>query len=97
MKAMILDRAGAPLRLADCTLPAPAAKQVLLKVRACGVCRTDLHVADGELDQAKLPLIPGHEIVGEVVAKGGLAQRFALGQRVGVPCWAIPAADAGIA
>ncbi|BBL56591.1 zinc-dependent alcohol dehydrogenase family protein [Methylomonas koyamae] len=85
MKAMILDRAGAPLRLADCTLPAPAAKQVLLKVRACGVCRTDLHVADGELDQAKLPLIPGHEIVGEVVAKGGLAQRFALGQRVGVP------------
>ncbi|ANE53901.1 zinc-dependent alcohol dehydrogenase family protein [Methylomonas sp. DH-1] len=85
MKAMILDRAGAPLRLADCTLPAPAAKQVLLKVRACGVCRTDLHVADGELDQAKLPLIPGHEIVGEVVAKGGLAQRFAIGQRVGVP------------
>ncbi|OAI15518.1 alcohol dehydrogenase [Methylomonas koyamae] len=85
MKAMILDRAGAPLRLADCTLPAPAAKQVLLKVRACGVCRTDLHVADGELDQAKLPLIPGHEIVGEVVAKGDLADRFAVGQRVGVP------------
>ncbi|WNB76187.1 zinc-dependent alcohol dehydrogenase family protein [Methylomonas koyamae] len=85
MKAMILDRAGAPLRLADCTLPAPAAKQVLLKVRACGVCRTDLHVADGELDQAKLPLIPGHEIVGEVVAKGDGAGRFVIGQRVGVP------------
>lgn len=85
MKAMILDRAGAPLRLADAALPAPAANQVLLKVRACGVCRTDLHVADGELDRPKLPLIPGHEIVGEVVAKGGRAGRFAIGQRVGVP------------
>lgn len=85
MKAMILDRARAPLRLADTALPAPAANQVLLKVRACGVCRTDLHVADGELDRPKLPLIPGHEIVGEVVAKGGRAGRFAIGQRVGVP------------
>jgi len=85
MKAMILDRAGAPLRLTDTALPAPAANQVLLKVRACGVCRTDLHVADGELDRPKLPLIPGHEIVGEVVAKGGRAGRFAIGQRVGVP------------
>lgn len=85
MKAMILDRAGAPLRLADIDVPAPAANQVLLKVRACGVCRTDLHVADGELDHPKLPLIPGHEIVGEVVAKGGRADRFAIGQRVGVP------------
>ncbi|WP_445372961.1 zinc-dependent alcohol dehydrogenase family protein [Methylomonas sp. HW2-6] len=82
---MILDRAGAPLRLADIDLPVPAAGQVLLKVRACGVCRTDLHVADGELAHPKLPLIPGHEIVGELLAKGSGANRFAVGQRVGVP------------
>ncbi|TPQ29445.1 alcohol dehydrogenase [Methylomonas koyamae] len=85
MKAMILERADTPLRLTDIDLPVPAATQVLLKVRACGVCRTDLHIADGELDRPKLPLIPGHEIVGEVIAKGSGADRFGVGQRVGVP------------
>ncbi|WP_260839170.1 zinc-dependent alcohol dehydrogenase family protein [Methylomonas koyamae] len=82
---MILERADTPLRLTDIDLPVPAATQVLLKVRACGVCRTDLHIADGELDRPKLPLIPGHEIVGEVIAKGSGADRFGVGQRVGVP------------
>lgn len=85
MKAMILDAQGQPLRLAEVPRPTPGADQVLLEVRACGVCRTDLHVFDGDLRQPKLPLVLGHEIVGVVVEKGAAVERFALGQRVGVP------------
>lgn len=85
MRAMLLDIPGQPLREADVPLPEPGAGEVLLKVRACGVCRTDLHVADGELPNPKLPLILGHEIVGMVVERGEAAERFDIGQRVGVP------------
>lgn len=85
MKAMLLDKPGSPLRLADRALPVCNGNQVLLKVRACGVCRTDLHIVDGELDAPKLPLIPGHEIVGVVVDKGKNVDRYAIGQRLGVP------------
>lgn len=73
------------LLAADVELPAPAAGQVLVAVHACGVCRTDLHVADGELPQPSLPLTLGHEVVGHVLARGVGAERFALGSRVGVP------------
>ena len=66
-------------------LPDPGPRQLLLKVRACGVCRTDLHIVDGELARPKLPLVPGHEIVGEVVARGREAEHFREGARVGVP------------
>lgn len=85
MKAMILDAAGSPLRLADMPLPVAGEDQLLLKISACGVCRTDLHVADGELAHPKHALIPGHEIVAEVVDKGARVERFSIGQRVGVP------------
>ncbi|MEZ0246046.1 MAG: zinc-dependent alcohol dehydrogenase family protein [Methylophilaceae bacterium] len=85
MKAMILDAAGSPLRLADLPLPIAGEDQLLLKISACGVCRTDLHVADGELAHPKHALVPGHEIVAEVVEKGARVERFSIGQRVGVP------------
>ena len=85
MKAMILDAQGQPLRQAELPRPRPGVAEILLKVHACGVCRTDLHVTEGDLRQPKLPLILGHEIVGVVVEKGAKAERFALGQRVGVP------------
>ncbi len=85
MRAMVLERSGRPLRPAELPVPAPGAGQVLLRVHACGVCRTDLHVVDGELPEPKLPLIPGHQIVGTVVAAGEGAGRFAPGRRVGVP------------
>jgi propanol-preferring alcohol dehydrogenase len=85
MSAMVLDAPGRPLRLADVPVPEPGVGQVLLRVRACAVCRTDLHVVDGDLPDPKLPLILGHEIVGEVVARGEGAGRFAPGARVGVP------------
>lgn len=85
MKAMIFDRPGLPLRAAELDIPPCGAEQVLLKVSACGVCRTDLHIVDGELTEPKPALIPGHEIVGRVVAKGAKVERFALGQRLGVP------------
>ncbi len=78
MKAMILNAQGDPLRVADLPRPSPDADQVLLEVRACGVCRTDLHVKDGDLAQPRLPLILGHEIVGIVVEKGARVERFAL-------------------
>jgi alcohol dehydrogenase, propanol-preferring len=67
MKAMVLDRPGERLRLAELPMPEPGPGQVLVEVRACAVCRTDLHVVDGELAEPKLPIVPGHEIVGEVV------------------------------
>jgi len=82
MRAMVLEAPRTPLRLEDRPLPKPGPGQVLLKVRACGVCRTDLHVADGELPRPKLPLILGHEIVA-TVEQGGA--RFKNNDRVGVP------------
>ena len=85
MKAMILDAQNQPLRLGELPRPRPAADEILLKVHACGVCRTDLHVIDGDLRQPKLPLVLGHEIVGTVMEKGAQVERFTLGQRVGVP------------
>jgi alcohol dehydrogenase, propanol-preferring len=85
MRAQLLTKAGRPLAAAELPMPAPAAQQVLIRVRACAVCRTDLHVVDGELPEPKLPLVPGHEIIGTVVACGEGADRFAPGDRVGVP------------
>jgi alcohol dehydrogenase, propanol-preferring len=85
MRAMHLTRASQPLQLVQLPRPEPGPGQVLIKVHACGVCRTDLHVADGELTHPKLPLVPGHEIVGTVVEKGSGVERFSVGQRVGVP------------
>jgi alcohol dehydrogenase, propanol-preferring len=85
MKAMVLDRPGDLLRVADLPMPEPGAGQVLVKVRACAVCRTDLHVVDGELTEPKLPIVPGHEIVGKVVRAGPGVDRFQEGARVGIP------------
>ena len=85
MRAMVLDRPGERLRLTELPMPEPGAGQVLVKVRACAVCRTDLHVVDGDLPDPKLPIVPGHEIVGEVVRAGSGVDRFAVGARVGIP------------
>ncbi len=82
---MLLERIGEPLRRAEPATPAPGSGQVLIRVHACAVCRTDLHVIDGELPKPKLPLIPGHEIVGTVVELGESVFRFKTGDRVGVP------------
>jgi len=85
MHAMLLDSPHSPLRPADLPLPTPGPDLVLIRVRACGVCRTDLHVCDGELPDPKLPLVLGHEVVGTVAGKGERVERFAEGDRVGVP------------
>jgi len=85
MQAMVLDRAGHPLRAAELPLPKPEPNQILIKVAACGVCRTDLHVFDGDLTRPKLPLVLGHEIVGRVEALGDSVRGFAIGEPVGVP------------
>jgi propanol-preferring alcohol dehydrogenase len=85
MRAMLFEKPGQPLRKAELPVPKPEAGQLLIRVRACAVCRTDLHVVDGELTQPKLPLIPGHEIVGIVEKKGAGAERFEIGDRVGIP------------
>jgi len=85
MRAMLLDRPGEPLRLATLPDPSPGPGQVLVRVHACAVCRTDLHVVDGELGEPKLPLVPGHEIVGTVAGVGAGVEHFSPGQRVGVP------------
>jgi len=85
MLAMVLESPGTPLRELDWPKPKPGPGQILLRVHECGVCRTDLHVVDGELTQPKLPLVPGHEIVGTVVEKGEGAGEFRIGERVGVP------------
>jgi propanol-preferring alcohol dehydrogenase len=85
MRAMVLEAPNRPLRDLELPVPRPNAQQVLIQVHACGVCRTDLHVVDGELTQPKLPLILGHEIVGAVVAVGEAVHRFHIGDRVGVP------------
>lgn len=85
MRAMVLHAARNLLRDEDVPMPSPGPNQILIQVRACGVCRTDLHVVDGELQNPKLPLIPGHEIVGVVAGKGARVSSFALGDRAGVP------------
>src|SRR5271165_3059063 len=85
MHAMLLDRPNTPLHLAELPMPTPAADQVLLQVRACGVCRTDLHVVDGELPSPKLPIVPGHEIIGRVEALGAGVDALDAGIRVGIP------------
>lgn len=82
---MVLEKPRTPLRAMDVEKPRPGAGQVLIQVTACGVCRTDLHVVDGELPNPKLPLVPGHEIVGNVVEAGNSANWFNVGARVGVP------------
>jgi propanol-preferring alcohol dehydrogenase len=82
MRAMVLERQREPLRLTDLREPEPGPGEVLLEVAACGICRTDIHIVDGELTEPKLPLVPGHQIVARVLAGG---EGFATGQRVGVP------------
>jgi propanol-preferring alcohol dehydrogenase len=100
MRAMVLDAPGRPLRLADVPRPVPGPGEVLLRISACAVCRTDLHVVDGELPEPAVPLVPGHEIVGRVEALGPATSGFAVGARVGVPwlgwtCGACPYCRAG--
>jgi propanol-preferring alcohol dehydrogenase len=85
MRAMVMDGCGRPLRAAELPVPEPGPGQVLLAVEACAVCRTDLHVLDGDLPLPSLPLVLGHEVVGTVLARGDGAARFAPGVRVGVP------------
>ena len=85
MRAMVLERQREPLRPAELPDPQPGPGQVLVSVAACGVCRTDLHIVDGDLTEPKLPLVPGHQIVGTVAGAGEGAERFAPGDRVGVP------------
>jgi propanol-preferring alcohol dehydrogenase len=85
MRAMILEAPGAALREAEMPRPEPGPDQLLIGVRACGVCRTDLHVVDGELPNPKLPLVLGHEVVGTVLQKGERVDRFREGDRVGIP------------
>ena len=82
---MLFEKAGQPLRSAELPVPQAGAGHVLIRVRACAVCRTDLHIIDGELNEPELPLIPGHEIIGVVEKIGKEATRFKLGDRVGVP------------
>lgn len=84
MHVMLLEKTGTPLVLRERPLLEPGPGEILIRISACGVCRTDLHVVDGELPHAKMPIVPGHEIVG-TVEKAGSAAPFALGQRVGVP------------
>jgi alcohol dehydrogenase, propanol-preferring len=85
MRAMALERQREPLRLVELPDPEPGPGQVLISVAACGVCRTDLHIVDGDLTEPRLPLVPGHQIVGAVADAGEGAERFAAGERVGVP------------
>lgn len=85
MRAMVLEKPGTALNLREIPLPSPGPDQILLKVHACGVCRTDLHILDGELNHPQLPLIMGHQIVGRLVDKGENVRRFRSGERIGVP------------
>jgi len=82
---MLLKAPGHPLRPADLPDPKPEPDQVLIRIHACGVCRTDLHIVDGELKEPKLPLVPGHQIIGTVLETGSRVERFRRGDRVGVP------------
>lgn len=85
MKAMVLHKAGEPLELKEVPVPQPDANQLLLNIHSCGVCRTDLHIVDGELQEPNLPLIPGHQIVGRVEQVGSEVSDFKKGDKVGVP------------
>ena len=85
MRAMILEKPGVPLRLLEKPDPIPGPGEVLVKISACGVCRTDLHVVDGDLTEPKLPIVPGHEIIGTISALGEGVDHFKLGERVGIP------------
>ena len=85
MKAMVLETPGEPLRAMQVPVPQPGPEQMLIRVRACGVCRTDLHIVDRKLQSPKLPLILGHEIVGTVVKTGSSVKDFHVGDRIGVP------------
>src|SRR6266705_1503573 len=85
MRAMVLNCPREPLRASAVPNPKPGLGEVLIRIRACAVCRTDLHIIDGELPGPKLPLVPGHEIIGVVAEKGQDAERFKIGDRVGVP------------
>lgn len=85
MRAMVLEAQGQPLRLMEVPVPRPGPGQLLVRVHACGVCRTDLHIVDGDLNEPKLPLILGHQIAGSVVQAGEGAARYPLGQRIGIP------------
>ena len=85
MRAMILEKPGISLQLIDKSDPVPGPGQVQVKVSACGVCRTDLHVVDGDLAEPKLPIIPGHEIVGYISSLGAGVDNFRVGERVGIP------------
>src|SRR5579885_2693560 len=85
MHGMVLEAPRRPLGMRERPLPVPGAGEILVAVSACGVCRTDLHVIDGELPHPKLPLVPGHEIVGRVIRAAATASRFAIGDRVGIP------------
>src|SRR6266699_2479880 len=85
MHAMVLERLRAPLMMRERPVPRPGPGEVLVEVKACGVCRTDLHVVDGELPDPKLPIVPGHEIVGRIAAIGGDVVGLAVGERIGVP------------
>jgi len=85
MRAMVLDSPQSPLKERSVPVPSPGPDQILIRVRACGVCRTDLHIVDGELANPKLPLIPGHEIVGTVARYGSNVSGFTEGEHIGVP------------
>ena len=85
MRAMVFERPGQPLVMRERRIPQPGPGEILVEVSVCGVCRTDLHVVDGELPDPRLPLVPGHEIVGRVAALGAGVTGFTLGERVGVP------------
>jgi alcohol dehydrogenase, propanol-preferring len=84
-RAMVLTEYGGPLQLIERQVPRPGDREVLVRVDACGVCRTDLHIVDGELDQPRLPLVPGHEIVGHVIETGASVSGLGIGERVGIP------------
>lgn len=85
MRAMVFETSGSPLTLKDLPVPAPAPGQLLIRVHACAICRTDLHIIDGELHEPKLPLVPGHQIVGRIVGTGAGVTGFRQGEKVGVP------------
>ena len=85
MRAMVLEQTRTPLIMRERPTPRPAQGEILVEIAACGVCRTDLHVVDGELPHPKLPIVPGHEIVGRIAAIGSGVAGFAAGDRVGVP------------
>lgn len=85
MLAMVLHRQGGPLQEEDLSIPEPGKGEILVRVAACGVCRTDLHILDGELSEPKLPLVMGHQVVGTIAKVGTEVTRFEIGQRVGIP------------